>query len=322
MRILWLTIDRSRRALRMFDDLRDAVARLHGVTVDAVVRPVRNPVRTEGLKVQSGEMVLPQLLTADQLNAADFVFCDAFAFWGTEPWQDVRTPRAVLMGDQHGDHVRWYISDALAKGFELFTVYYTALERYWPEIDRFWWLPNCASPKLFHPRYRAVRDPVALMSGSLGGTTYPVRSQIHLRHAGASWYRHIPRCAETEDGGTWPRGEDYARELCSARLAFATCGAPGYTVTKYIEIPACGTALMCNTVAPEASLMGFRPGVNYFPLPPMDSLEDEVVRLLNDDDRLDAVAQAGRELFLERHTTDVRASQFLRHAKDVIALWT
>lgn len=321
MRILWLTVDRSKRALRFYDDLRLAVGRQPGVELTTVTREIPSDTRAAADAIHTTGP-LPASQTAQQIAAHDFVFTDAPAFYIDEPWG--AAPGGVLMGDQHGPLVEWYIGACIKRRLQVFSVYRDALWTYWPELAKqdIPWIPNCVGPDSFH--YHDVeRRPIVLSTGVLNANVYPVRTMAHKRLQGQPFYERVERPKETADGPGHPAGAAYVRLLQSARLAIACSSVHSYTVTKYFEIPAAGACLLAEAT-PELRALGFQPQINYIPLGLRDPLLVDNARSWTSDEgaeQIQAIASAGHELVRSRHTADVRAAEFLEYAKEVGRTW-
>ena len=308
MRVLWLTVDRSKRALQWFDPFRikamEAMER-EGWECVVKVRDVPNPIKPWALQAISDPSAAPPMVTRAEMAGFDFVYTDLLAAFLWEPWESCRGGMACLMADQHGDLVSTVHRTALALGIAVWYVYRDALARFWPDLPRGWWLPYGYDPEIFFPRNRwDQRRSGVLMTGQMGGGVYADRQDVHSALCHHPLYHQEPRPAETAIGETQPRGSAYAALLSSYKMSVATHSAYGYTVTKYYEIAACGTALLCNA-GREMVALGFIPGVHYIPLPDRGPGFASAVReIATCTNRAHDVAAAGHELVKERHTTE------------------
>jgi hypothetical protein len=321
MRILWLTIDRSARAMQIHDPLREAVEQLADVTT--IKRQVPNPVAKAVRRIMSEEDPAPeQVASVEFLQSFDFIYTDAHFVYTSEMWSHVaQVPKATMMCDQHGRLVEWYIREALRWGFRVFTTYRSALETYWPElVGSAYWLPVWFDPAVFHA-WDVPKKPMALMTGVLEPTVYQCRTAAHNLLQGQSFYQQVNRPPETAEGKDGPRGREYAEMLASATLSFVCASCHGYVVTKYVEIPACGTCLVAETT-PDLEAMGFRPFVHYIPLEPGKNLANEIQHwVTSDNEGVEDIAVAGHELVHERHTATKRADLFMECAERVVNTW-
>jgi hypothetical protein len=110
--------------------------------------------------------------------------------------------------------------------------------------------------------------------------------------------------------------ESFREEIRQARMSF-TCGsALRWPIRKFFEIPALGSVLLCQPCNGFDAL-GFRNGVNAVTCDPTDV--PRVGReLLEDLERAQAIADAGRRLISECHTVSVRARQFRNALEKVL----
>jgi len=224
-----------------------------------------------------------------------------------------------LMADQHGNLVRKVHEAAQRMGVAVWYVYRDALDAFWPDLPKGWWLPYGYDPDVFFPRWPwDDRKHGVLMTGERSGGVYSDRQEVNKALAGHPAYAQIPRPKETPSGETGPRGSEYAAHLSSYTMSVATCSAYGYTVTKYYEIAGCGTALLCNA-GPEMKDLGFIRGVHYIPLPDRGAGFASAVReIATCTNRAHDVAAAGHELVKERHTTEKRAERWMEMAEQSV----
>lgn len=101
---------------------------------------------------------------------------------------------------------------------------------------------------------------------------------------------------------------DFRRRLAASRFAY-TCGSGlDMPIRKFVEIPAAGAVLVCRPFTGFADA-GFVDGVNAIVCEPQDVMD--VHRALAADlDRAQRIANAGRRLVAQYHSTAARAEQF------------
>lgn len=79
---------------------------------------------------------------------------------------------------------------------------------------------------------------------------------------------------------------------------------------RVFEAMASGSCLVTDRV-PDLEKLGFVDGVHYAGYSSIEELNDLTIRLLNDDDAREAIADAGQKLVLEKHTYAHRAQVML-----------
>ena len=322
MKVLWLTIDRSARAMQIHDPLREAFALLPGIELTVVKRDCPNPVNKYVRRVMDGEIRMESILDPEYVNSFDVVYSDAFFAFTSEAWGQVRIPRAVLMMDQHGKLVDWYIHEAIRQRFEVLYSYRDNLRHYWPELrDSPYWLPVWFDERVFH-HYDVEKGRQAVMTGVLDPNVYPLRTRADELLQGEDFYHQVDRPKETPEGDTEPRGERFAELLARARVSFVCASCYKYPVTKYVEIPAVGTCMVAEET-PEVEAMGFIPYVHYIPLEPDAGGFVKHVRswASGTNEAVDDISRAGYELVHDRHSRHTRAHQLLGLLDRIILAW-
>ncbi len=312
MRVLWLTTDRSRRVAQLFDPLRREVGKIVSVTtvfggvwsLSDLARGRQDPPRVD----------------PDEAAQHDLIFTDApFAFLG-EAWERIRVPKAFLVEDQHGPYVPAYAQDAIRAGFgHAFMRYRHGYERRLPFLRHFnpRWLPHSIDPAVFRHGLAPKEETGILLTGSTGRATYPLRAAVRdclRRNPGLGTVVERP---PEGSPNPYPRGGDYARILASARAAVATGSVYRYVVAKYLEIPACGTCLLAEAL-PDLADLGFRPGVNFWPLDPTRRLDRQLEAVLADPELTTAIGAAGARLVALRHTAAARARELVTHFQEIV----
>lgn len=111
--------------------------------------------------------------------------------------------------------------------------------------------------------------------------------------------------------------ERFRREIAGSWVAFTSGSVLRHCVRKYFEIPAAGTLLLA-TPCQGVTNLGFRSEINYWSAD-MNSLEQDVSRLLSNPSRLEEVAKAGQLLVRERHSVSARAKQIAGYLEAMLA---
>jgi len=315
MRILWLTIDRSKRAAKHFDVFRKAVSKIAKVDV----------------------VKIPRKICSLSFNAVDFVFCDAFevrrrpgqvkgfddtafAYFDYD-WSRIKKPRGILLEDLHGERPQEASEKILEYGIDfVFYRYALPFKRDYPNLisnSTCFWLPHSVDTAFF--KDRGVRDKDVLFvgrGGENGRWVYPYRYDIFQNLKDAAYFIHIPRPGDDETN-PWPVGEEYAKVLSSAKICVTGGSRFNYPILKYIELPASGALLISNWFE-ELEMLGFNSGKNMVALDFEKDLKEQVETWLNNDLERIQVAEEGRKLIEERHSVEVRAKQFLNFIKTKI----
>ncbi len=106
-------------------------------------------------------------------------------------------------------------------------------------------------------------------------------------------------------------GQAYIDRLAQHRCALATTGY-GYTLAKYMEIPAAGCMLMCEPTL-DLELLGFRDGQNcrFITRSNFRQILKDLAGIVDP-----AIAAAGYELVRKRHVHSVRVDEMLRIMRD------
>jgi len=99
--------------------------------------------------------------------------------------------------------------------------------------------------------------------------------------------------------------ENYNRSLRESRVGYADGSFAHCIVKKYFEIPARGMVLACDEIPPLQSL-GFINNENMV-IVDTDNIEEVSKKLFADPDRMQDIADKGRRLVLEKHTSRQRA---------------
>lgn len=163
------------------------------------------------------------------------------------------------------------------------------------------WLPLAADPTIFRPERVEPRFDIGFVGSALPGLHDARRALL------SRLVRRFDRVLMVR--GAFRR--EVAREVSRCRLVFNRSLHRDVNMRVY-ETLACGRPLLTDRLPEECGLEEVaRDGETAF-LYEDASVEDVVVRLLQDQDRLDRVAEAGRASVLARHTYQHRAAEILR----------
>lgn len=317
MKILWLRVDRSTRVSgHLFDAIQNEVSKL--ADVKFITRSYDGHI-FNFVKDAVEKRNIPPLLNDINPEDYDIVFTDSIFAFTTENWKRFsNVPTVSLFEDQHNDFTRKYIRDTFDEfGFSHYLVRYRdATDKYNPYLRKrpVYWFPHSIPHELFHD-YRLPKTTDVLQVGRLT-RPYPFRVKIYKALKGQSYYRRIERPEET-DGKKWPIGEDYAKLLNESKISFSTRLEHGYPVLKYFEIPACNCLLMANSV-PEMKDLGFIDGETYVELTDKSNIRKEVEYYLKHEDERLKISNAGFHLIHNKHTTELRAKQFIAIMNDIL----
>jgi len=174
----------------------------------------------------------------------------------------------------------------------------------------------------YYFRFRGEPEYDVLFSGSQHPRVYP------LRHA---MFKGLPHLCQRNDlrlfiregigvpvwkakidkleKQGYPVGSNYARLLGTSRTALFGNSQFRYPLQKNFEVRASG-CLAVSDAPVGAEELGFEPDVDYVKVSPK-SWKSELIYYLENWDEGMEVAEAGRQLFLERHTHRVRGKQFV-----------
>lgn len=317
MKILWATIDRSKRAaFKIFTTLQEEVNKI--ADIDFIRRDAPADVGSFCKSVVTNKKKLPAMINVKKANQYDLIFTDSIFAFMSEDWKNIKVPKAVLIEDQHGPTVKNYAHAAYHRfNFDIFCV------RYKNPVNKFHsyfndrhviWVPHCIDENMFKD-YGLGKDVGVLSVGSTGGTVYPIRNKVHGALNKKPFYKRVKRPNEKKGGELWPIGVDYAKLINSAKLTVSCTSTYNYVVLKFFEIPGAKSALYSDFI-PEMKELGFEPGINFFKVNPNNILNRTKNLLKNP--RLEEVTQNGYDLIHSRHTGKVRAQEFMNKIEDYL----
>lgn len=187
--------------------------------------------------------------------------------------------------------------------------------------ERFRWLP-WSMDEDYYFRFKGEPEHDVLYAGSQHPGIYPLR---HSMFTGLSEFctKNNLRLYITEGVGIpvwkakidqlekkgYPVGSNYARLLGRSRASMFGNSRFRYPLQKNFEVRAAGCLAVCDTPI-GAEALGFKAGVDYVNVS-VDSWRRELLYYLNNWSEGLKIADAGRQVFLERHTHRIRAQEFL-----------
>jgi len=197
-------------------------------------------------------------------------------------------------------------------------VFNSFFSRHVQEAVRFVPWPRAINPEIFKD-YGVSKDYDVTLLGAMDESFYPLRTKMHREFSKQS---HLSYFSQAHPGyqffsqGSALTGEAYAKVISRSRI-FASCTSK-YKIPfiKLYEILACQTMLMCDRPT-GAEYLGLKEGENYVEVS-MDNFLETTKRYLNDHDEIDRIAKNGRDLFLARHTVDIRADEFSSTVSDIL----
>lgn len=316
MRILWLATDRSDRVADLFGPLQRSVADI--ADVDFIYRKLNCLPKQWQNNFTKGTRKPERLVNIKKANEYDFIMVDApFAFLD-EAWGKIKTPKGVLIEDQHGDVLEYSKIYKKHKFDVFFTRYKNILNQHkWLKDENIKWLPHSIDPNIFND-YHLNKKFDCLMVGRIQRNVYPIRWKVNqsLRNGGVNYYQ-INRPEEvSEKHLRWPVGKDYARLINQSLMTFTCMSMFQYPVSKIFEIPACDSVLVSD-YNEELFDLGFEPNINMIDITHVKNIKSFVKKLLKDRNRLYDISFKGHELIHERHTARYRAEEFLEYLEEI-----
>lgn len=263
---------------------------------------------------------MPKVLDPEYINDEFdiIVSCNYFPFM-FEDWDKIKIPRVMIQEDLHGPHdaADPYV-DLVAQriGYDaIFAKYYDAFLARHDEYDDvpYYHLPHCMSNKV-HKDYGQEKTYEFLMTGTVGGC-YVLRDLVLDKLKDKGYFHRIERFNYREM--RWPTGVDYCKELNKAWMSLSTTSTYNYTIAKFFEIPACGTALVGNYI-PELGRLGFIPGENYIRIENDYDIAGIVEHWLSNKEDLKQIIKAGHDMVNKRHSVEQRVIEFFSYCEDIL----
>lgn len=269
--------------------------------------------------VWEGEIKPKPVLQSLAIESYDIaVFEELYPYW-CEPWEQIKIPKVLFIEDLYALGHRQIVR-AIELGFDAVMFRY---ENPFMDLLRklkgscsmeLIWLPHSVDTDYFKPA--DVRMGGVTLLGVVGNV-YPTRQAVLEECKGEPFFLRIERPVETPvRKKKWPVDRDYA-EIIAKSLICPTGGSKfHYAVSKFFEIPSCGTLLMSDWF-PELGKLGFKPGENMVVLRP-GHIKEQMLWWLGRSEERKRVESNGRKLIVERHSGQIRAAQFLDHVQRLV----
>lgn len=191
--------------------------------------------------------------------------------------------------------------------------------KWYPEFIPFmYWIPNHVNPRIFD-NLGLERDIDYLLMGSIQQDIYPLRDKIVKTLKNTNHFTYYPHYGYNIDQIKEPfyLGKEYAYEINRAKIFFTCDSIYQYPVQKYFEVLACKTLLLAPS-SQELIDLGFIPGVNYVEINEKNFLQQAEYYLHNEKARL-KIAERGYQMVHSKHTTPIRAAQFIRILQEILS---
>lgn len=223
----------------------------------------------------------------------------------------IDVPKFIFVDDYHKfpeKKVNYY------EQFDMvFTPYYNSIIKKYPDIEnKVVWCPHGFSPYFDVPFNQNPKNKI-LLSGGIG-LFYPLRKimknikdrykdQIqYLKHPGYKQFNY------EDTNNRFSVGSNYANTLNSFICCFTSCTIIDYIVSKYFEIPACGSLLFAQIPNnDELDKLGFIDGVNFISCS-KENMEERIKYITDpkNKDEIDKIRHQGYLFVREKHTLKQR----------------
>lgn len=322
MRILWCTVDRSHRVAQQFDIFRAHVKKIADVV--EIVKDIagKGPKMWQASRDLISGKIKPKNLIFDYLNKVDdnfdFIFCDAFFAYMYEDWRHFGIPSGILIEDVHQEVPKAQIKKAKEQGIEnIFHRFNFPFHKFHPNARKdfkCFWLPHSVDITKFKPGPKKID---LLHVGVYPQRYYPYRSNAVKNLKDKPYFTQIDRPKEGGDRSSkFPLDTDYANLISSAKACITGGSVFDAPVQKYVEIPACNTLLISNWFI-DLGLLGYIPGENMISYS-LNNTAKTVEDILKDSYRLSVISEKGYQLTLSKHTSSIRAMQFINYIGQII----
>ncbi len=304
LNILYSTIDRSRHIIRYGEFFKQALLK----------RPDVN------LYLLQEESSIGKILTKFM---PDMIIFDDFTknkkLYGLEK---APIPKGVFYWDVQKNQAEFRQFVVTQKIDLIFSFYRDAFLGFFPELkNRFKWLPNHVNTMEFRD-YGLAKETDFLLAGALSETIYPLRTKISREMKGVKGFVHHPHPgykdfnSETEKGSMV--GPYFAREINKAKMFFTDDSIYKFPVAKYFEVLACNTLLLAPG-SRELNDLGFIDGYTFIEIN-LNNYYEKAIHYLKEEAERKAIALRGYQMVREKHSTEVRADQFICCLKKFLAL--
>lgn len=302
--ILYSTINRTHHIIRYGEFFKWEVQKLP----DVKVHIVEEDAHIEALIKEMG--VKP-----------DFIFFDDFTknklMYGLEK---VACPKGVLYWDVHTTQDEFRAFVLKYKIDLIFSFYRDAFSSFFPEfIKKLRWLPNHVYLDEFRD-YALPKEIDFLLMGALCDRIYPLRTKITKEMAGVNGFIHRPHPGYRNFASLEEQrhlvGIPFAQEINKSKIFFTDDSIFGYPIAKYFEVPACNTLLLASG-SQELRDLGFIDKETFVEIN-ADNYKEKAYYYLEHEKERRQIALKGYELVREKHSTAVRARQFVNYIRQFL----
>lgn len=193
-----------------------------------------------------------------------------------------------------------------------------------PSSTRFSWLPFAVDANIYSGRPKADRpwDVTFLALDHQDPATYPNRRAVHgelkrlvqERVGSVVFNQLIPNPAGRVDPGGGVYGYEYVELLKSSKILVCSLDRYGSCNYRHFEGMACGCCVLTDGPPKDADKLGFSSeNLALYNLP--GDLNRTITGLLGSEGARLELAQSGRSLILERHSTTKRVAQMFAEIK-------
>ena len=195
----------------------------------------------------------------------------------------------------------------------IFAHYRDAFQTFFPEYKKkFRWLPHHVNTSVFYD-YKIEKKIDYLLLGAKKQKFYPLRNEIYKKMGkmqGFVCHHHPGYVSFTPKEESEMFVEDkYAMEINRAKMFFTCDSILHYPIKKYFEVLASNTLLLASS-STELRDLGFIDGETIIKIKPKNFEEKAIYYLKNEVERK-KIAQCGYNLVRARHTTEIRAKEYV-----------
>ncbi|RAP74348.1 glycosyltransferase [Paenibacillus montanisoli] len=304
LKILYSTFDRRKNVIRYSEFFKQEVMKQHDVEV---------------LFLEE-ETHINDVINSLNLTP-DFIFFDD-VLWNKplHGLKDVKIPKGILFWDiqREQDIFRRFVHE---NHIDLvFSFYRDAFKGFYPELlHKFRWLPNYVDIEEFQD-YQQNKEIDFLLMGAIHEETYPLRDKIAREMKGYPGFVHYEhpgyRNYEEEEEAQTRVGKYFSMAINKAKMFFTDDSCYQFPIAKYFEVPASKTLLLASG-SKELEDLGFIDGVTFVEINGDNYLEKALYYLQHEEER-NAITERGYRMVRERHTTQIRAKEFIQHIRDYL----
>ncbi len=251
----------------------------------------------------------------------DFIFFDDFTKnLPMHGLNEIDIPKGVLYWDVHTTQNEFRSFVWKNKINFVFSFYRDAFLGFFPEFAcKLKWLPNHVYTEEFKD-YGLKKEIDFLLMGALSKNVYPLRTKIAEEMAGVKGFVHYQHPGYKDflpgERGYQLVGPSFAKTINQAKIFFTDDSVFRYPIAKYFEVPACNTLLMASG-SKELRDLGFIDKLTFVEINPKNFLAKAMYYLEHENERKE-IARRGYEMVRKRHSTTIRARQFVNIVKDFL----